>query len=161
MPSRKVAIDGIAAATGTTGNVLILEGGYARSVPKVCPRRLRRSGVLGGLLLGVLVTVVWAATGSYFDYSDTRQLVINTGTSIGTLLIVFLIQIQNTQNRDAKVMQLKLDELIRAVSAARTELVQMKSLTDSELDQLPSGPATDQFRLQLHAEQTNRFHCED
>ena len=73
-------------------------------------------------------------TGSYFRYSDTWQLVINTGTSIGTFLIVFLIQ--NTQNRDAKVMQLKLDELIRAVKAARTELVQMEALTDEELDEL-------------------------
>jgi low affinity Fe/Cu permease len=72
--------------------------------------------------------------GGYFHYSDTWQLVINTGTSIGTFLIVFLIQ--NTQNRDAKVMHLKLDELIRAVTSARTELVQMEELTDAELDVL-------------------------
>jgi low affinity Fe/Cu permease len=80
------------------------------------------------------VTLLWAGTGSYFRYSDTWQLVINTGTSIGTFLIVFLIQ--NTQNRDAKVMQLKLDELIRAVKTARTELVQMEGLTDLELEEL-------------------------
>ena len=85
-------------------------------------------------LIGVVITLIWAVTGSYFRYSDTWQLVINTGTSIGTFLIVFLIQ--NTQNRDAKVMQLKLDELIRAVKAARTELVQMEALTDEELDEL-------------------------
>ena len=85
-------------------------------------------------LIGVIITLIWAVTGSYFRYSDTWQLVINTGTSIGTFLIVFLIQ--NTQNRDAKVMQLKLDELIRAVKAARTELVQMEALTDEELDEL-------------------------
>jgi low affinity Fe/Cu permease len=91
-------------------------------------------GSPAAFLIGVGATVVWAATGSYFHYSDTWQLVINTGTSIGTFLIVFLIQ--NTQNRDAKVMQLKLDELIRAVRPARTELVQMESLTDSELDEL-------------------------
>jgi low affinity Fe/Cu permease len=91
-------------------------------------------GSPGAFLLGAGVTLVWAATGSYFHYSDTWQLVINTGTSIGTFLIVFLIQ--NTQNRDAKVMQLKLDELIRAVQRARTELVQMESLTDAELDEL-------------------------
>jgi low affinity Fe/Cu permease len=83
---------------------------------------------------GVAVTVIWASTGWIFDYSDTWQLVINTGTSIGTFLVVFLIQ--NTQNRDAKVMQLKLDELIRAMKPARTELVQMESLTDDELDVL-------------------------
>ena len=82
----------------------------------------------------MFATLVWAVTGSYFHYSDTWQLVINTGTSIGTFLIVFLIQ--NTQNRDAKVMQLKLDELIRAVNTARTELVQMEGLTDAELDKL-------------------------
>jgi low affinity Fe/Cu permease len=91
-------------------------------------------GSPGAFLLGVGATLAWAATGSYFRYSDTWQLVINTGTSIGTFLIVFLIQ--NTQNRDAKVMQLKLDELIRAVKLARTELVQMESLTDAELDEL-------------------------
>ena len=85
-------------------------------------------------LIGVIITLIWGVTGSYFRYSDTWQLVINTGTSIGTFLIVFLIQ--NTQNRDAKVMQLKLDELIRAVKAARTELVQMEALTDEELDEL-------------------------
>jgi low affinity Fe/Cu permease len=83
---------------------------------------------------GVAITVIWACTGWIFDYSDTWQLVINTGTSIGTFLVVFLIQ--NTQNRDAKVMQLKLDELIRAMQPARTELVQMESLTDDELDVL-------------------------
>src|SRR6202030_4776727 len=85
-------------------------------------------------LLGVLLTLIWALTGSHFRYSDTWQLVINTGTSIGTFLIVFLIQ--NTQNRDAKVMHLKLDELIRAMKPARTELVQMEKLTDDELDVL-------------------------
>jgi low affinity Fe/Cu permease len=87
-------------------------------------------------LLGVLFTLIWAATGEFFHYSDTWQLVINTGTSIGTFLMVFLIQ--NTQNRDSKVMQLKLDELIRALTAARTELVQMENLTDSQLEDLQS-----------------------
>src|ERR1700736_2505718 len=101
-------------------------------------------GSPGAFLCGVLATLGWAATGSYFHYADTWQLVINTGTSIGTFLIVFLIQ--NTQNRDAKVMQLKLDELIRAVTAARTELVQMEELTDEELDAL-------QREFQLHRDQ--------
>jgi low affinity Fe/Cu permease len=84
--------------------------------------------------LAVFVTVVWAVTGPHFHYSDTWQLVINTGTSVSTFLIVFLIQ--NTQNRDARVMQMKLDELIRAVGPARTELVKMEELTDLELDAL-------------------------
>lgn len=101
-------------------------------------------GSPASFLLGVCATIIWAATGSYFRYSDTWQLVINTGTSIGTFLIVFLIQ--NTQNREAKVMQLKLDELIRSVTAARTELVQMESLTDQELDNL-------QTEFQVHRDQ--------
>jgi low affinity Fe/Cu permease len=101
-------------------------------------------GSPAAFLFGVFVTLIWAITGSYFHYSDTWQLVINTGTSIGTFLIVFLIQ--NTQNRDAKVMQLKLDELIRSVKAARTELVQMEGLTDQELDDL-------QKEFQLHRDQ--------
>lgn len=82
----------------------------------------------------VAITLIWGLTGPYFHYSDSWQLVINTGTTIATFLIVFLIQ--HTQNRDAKVMQLKLDELIRAISAARTELVQMETLSDDELDGL-------------------------
>src|SRR5579883_1552529 len=82
-------------------------------------------------LAGVGITLVWAASGPYFHYSDTWQLIINTGTTIATFLIVFLIQ--HTQNRDARVMHLKLDELIRAVSSARTELVQMEGLTDEDL----------------------------
>src|SRR5229473_5084424 len=101
-------------------------------------------GSPAAFLFGVFVTLIWAITGSYFHYSDTWQLVINTGTSIGTFLIVFLIQ--NTQSRDAKVMQLKLDELIRAVKLARTELVQMEALTDQELDDL-------QKEFQLHRDQ--------
>ena len=85
-------------------------------------------------LIALLVTAAWGLSGPRFQYSDTWQLLINTGTSIGTFLIVFLIQA--TQNRDSKVMQLKLDELIRALHPARTELVQMEDLTDLELERL-------------------------
>ncbi len=91
-------------------------------------------GSPAAFLLGVIVTLAWAVSGHYFRYSDTWQLIINTITSVGTFLIVFLIQ--STQNRDAKVMQLKLDELIRAVKRARTELVHLESLTDEQLDEL-------------------------
>jgi low affinity Fe/Cu permease len=80
------------------------------------------------------VVVVWGTSGPLFHFSDTWQLVINTGTTIVTFLMVFLIQ--NTQNRDAKVMQLKLDELIRATHAARNKLVDMEAMTDEELAQL-------------------------
>jgi low affinity Fe/Cu permease len=85
-------------------------------------------------LLAVAVVLVWIFTGPVFNYSDTWQLVINTGTTIVTFLMVFLIQ--NTQNRDTQVLQLKLDELIRAVRTARDELVDMESLSDEELHQI-------------------------
>lgn len=91
-------------------------------------------GSAGAFLASLFITILWACTGPYFHYSDTWQLVINTGTSVATFLVVFLIQ--NTQNRDARVMQLKLDELIRALQPARTELVQMEGLTDEQLVEL-------------------------
>lgn len=82
----------------------------------------------------LLLVVVWAVTGPLFHYSDTWQLTINTGTTIVTFLMVFLIQ--NTQNRDSQVVQLKLDELIRAVRSARNELVDMEDLSDEELHRI-------------------------
>ena len=78
-----------------------------------------------------VVVVVWAATGPLFGFSDTWQLVINTGTTIVTFLMVFLIQ--NTQNRDAKALHLKLDELLRGVEGARTGMVDLEHCTDEEL----------------------------
>jgi len=82
-----------------------------------------------------LATVaIWAILGPIFRYSDTWQLTINTGTTIITFLMVFVIQ--NTQNRDAQAMQLKLDELIRAVEQARNELVDLEDLSDEELHRL-------------------------
>ncbi len=80
------------------------------------------------------VIIVWGMTGPIFHFSDTWQLVINTGTTIVTFLMVFLIQ--NTQNRDAEAIQLKLDELIRAVTEARTSLVDLEDLSDEELERL-------------------------
>jgi len=85
-------------------------------------------------LAAVLIIVGWAFTGPVFGYSDTWQLVINTGTTIVTFLMVFLIQ--NTQNRDARAIHLKLDELLRAVATARTGLVGLEELSDEELDKL-------------------------
>jgi low affinity Fe/Cu permease len=85
-------------------------------------------------VIAVGVIIVWAASGPMFHYSDTWQLVINTGTTIVTFLMVFLIQ--NTQNRDAKAMHLKLDELIRAVQGARNRLVDLEKLSDDELKKL-------------------------
>jgi low affinity Fe/Cu permease len=82
----------------------------------------------------VLVIVVWLVTGPTFHFSDTWQLIINTATTVITFLMVFLIQ--NTQNRDAKAMHLKLDELIRAIKGARNQLVDLENLSDEELKKL-------------------------
>jgi low affinity Fe/Cu permease len=82
----------------------------------------------------VLIIFLWLASGPVFHFSDTWQLIINTGTTIITFLMVFLIQ--NTQNRDAQAIHLKLDELIRAVQEARTELVDLEDLSDEQLNQL-------------------------
>src|SRR5260221_13282471 len=84
--------------------------------------------------IAVAVIIVWAATGPVFGFSDTWQLIINTATTIITFLMVFLIQ--NTQNRDAKAVHLKLDELIRAIKDARNELVDLEDLSDEELEKL-------------------------
>lgn len=81
--------------------------------------------------MACVLVIVWFATGPWFQFSDTWQLVINTITDIVIFLMVFLIQ--NTQNRRARVMQLQLDELIRAVRAARTSLVSLEDLSDAEL----------------------------
>ena len=80
----------------------------------------------------MLVIVMWAATGPLFHYSDTWQLVINTGTTIVTFLMVFLIQ--NTQNRDARAINLKLNELIYSTEAAGDQMMDIESLSDEELD---------------------------
>src|SRR6267143_4950719 len=82
----------------------------------------------------VFVIFVWLVTGPTFHFSDTWRLIINTATTIITFLMVFLIQ--NTQNRDAKAMHLKLDELIRAIKNARNELVDLENLSDEELKNL-------------------------
>jgi low affinity Fe/Cu permease len=95
------------------------------------------SGLIGhpaAFFVAVLGVLIWAACGSMFGYSDTWQLVINTSTTIITFLVVFLIQ--NTQNHDSRVLQLKLDELIRALREARTGLVGLEELPDEDLARL-------------------------
>lgn len=97
----------------------------------------RSSAVLGSAWAfsgAILIIVVWALTGPTFHFSDTWQLIINTGTTIVTFLMVFLIQ--NTQNRDAKAMHLKLDEIIRALNKARNELLDLEDLSDEELHKI-------------------------
>ena len=97
----------------------------------------RSSTVLGSAWafgIAILVIVIWGLTGPAFHYSNTWQLIINTGTTIVTFLMVFLIQ--NTQNRDAKAAHLKLDEIIRALKGARNELIDLEKLADEDLTNL-------------------------
>jgi low affinity Fe/Cu permease len=90
-------------------------------------------------VLAAGVVVAWGLTGKFFGFSDTWQLVINTGTTIVTFLMVFLIQ--NTQNREGEAMQIKLDELLRAVQGAHLALLDLEELTDDELDEMKAGYA--------------------
>lgn len=85
-------------------------------------------------MLAFIIILVWGITGPAFKFSDTWQLVINTGTTIVTFLMVFLIQ--NTQNRDSRAVHLKIDELLRSVGRARTSLVEIENMTDEELTKL-------------------------
>ncbi len=97
----------------------------------------KSSSVLGSawaFIIAILIIVVWGVTGPTFHYSDTWQLIINTGTTIVTFLMVFIIQ--NTQNRDAKAVHLKLDELIRALKGARNNLLDLEKMSDDELKKL-------------------------
>jgi low affinity Fe/Cu permease len=85
-------------------------------------------------IAAAVLIIVWAVSGPLFGFSETWQLVINTGTTIITFLMVFLIQ--NTQNRDAKAVHLKLDELLRSIESARTSMVDLEDLSDEELKKL-------------------------
>ena len=104
--------------------------------------------------LAVLIVLAWAATGPAFHYSNTWQLIINTGTTVVTFLMVFLIQ--NTQNREARITQLKLDELIRAVAGARTSLVDMEHMSDEELTRLQAEFEALRDKAAVHRETRRR-----
>jgi low affinity Fe/Cu permease len=123
------------------------------------------TGTATVFLGAIVIVLVWASTGPLFQFSDTWQLVINTGTTIITFLMVFLIQ--NTQNRDGKAVQLKLDELIRATKGARSQYVGLEDLSDADLDALDKefklisqNPAAIRAMAKLHekiaAEHTRR-----
>jgi len=90
------------------------------------------AGTSSAFVIAVLIVAIWAVSGPLFDYSDTWQLVINTGTTIVTFLMVFLIQ--NTQNRDTKALQVKLSELILALEAANNRMASIENASPEELD---------------------------
>ncbi|HVV98598.1 MAG TPA: low affinity iron permease family protein [Rhodanobacteraceae bacterium] len=94
----------------------------------------RATGKPGTFVLALIVVIVWAVTGPIFRFSDTWQLIINTGTTIVTFLMVFLIQ--NTQNRDSEAMHVKMDELIRALEGAHNALLDLEELDDKTLDSI-------------------------
>jgi low affinity Fe/Cu permease len=97
-------------------------------------RAARASGGATAFGLALFVIVAWALTGPLFHFSDTWQLVINTGTTIVTFLMVFLIQ--NTQNRDSEAMQIKLDELIRSLGKCHNAVLDIEELSEAELDEI-------------------------
>ncbi len=98
---------------------------------KIAQKTSTAAGSPWAFTIAIVIIIVWGVTGPVFGFSDTWQLIINTGTTIVTFLMVFLIQ--NTQNRDAKVVHLKLDELIRANRNARNHLVDLEDLSDEEI----------------------------
>ncbi len=101
---------------------------------RMAEKTAQLAGTPWAFFSAVVVIIVWAAAGPLFGYSNTWQLVVNTGTTIITFLIVFLIQ--NTQNRETRIVRLKLDELLRGVKGARTGFVSLDKMTDKELDEI-------------------------
>src|SRR4030042_3640777 len=95
------------------------------------------AGSAGSFMLAIAVILVWLITGPLFNFSDTWQLVINTGTTIITFLMVFLIQ--NTQNRDSAAIQVKLDEIIRVMDGAHNALLDLEELEDKDLQRIRAG----------------------
>jgi low affinity Fe/Cu permease len=109
-------------------------GGFTERFEKFSQRVTHAVGRPWAFLIALLVIIVWAITGPIFGFNDTWQLVINTGTTIVTFLMVFLIQ--QTQNKDSKAMELKLNELVAATRGASNRLIDVEALTEDDLDVL-------------------------
>ena len=107
------------------------------SFDKLAQRIARATGRPSAFLTAVILLVVWAVSGPVFGFSDTWQLVVNTGTTIVTFLMVFLIQ--NTQNRDTDAIQVKLDELVRVTQGARLALLNLEELKGEDLERIKAG----------------------
>ena len=121
------------------------------------------AGSEGVFIIALCVVIIWFVSGPIFDYSDTWQLVINTGTTIITFLMVFLIQ--NSQNRDGKAIQLKLDELIRSTKGARMRYVGLEDLSDNDLSDIEAEikaitklPSSQRALAKLHEKITDEKH---
>jgi low affinity Fe/Cu permease len=126
----KVTKESDEGASTTTTTILTRSDRFG----KFAARSSHYLGSRWAFIVAIGVIVVWALTGPVFHYSDTWQLVINTGTTIVTFLMVFLIQ--NTQNRDARAIHLKLNELIHAVDKAKNKMIDVENLSELELDEL-------------------------
>jgi low affinity Fe/Cu permease len=129
---------------------------------KIAVKISSKAGTPKAFLLAISVIFFWAVNGPIFNFSNTWQLVINTTTTIVTFLMVFIIQ--NTQNRDAKATQLKLDELIRSSRSARNEFVDLEDLSDKELEDLANDfkkvhdQATSRIIHELNAKVSEEHH---
>ena len=115
----------------------------------------RATGQPAAFGAALAIVLLWAVVGPFFGFSDTWQLVINTGTTIITFLMVFLIQ--NTQNRDSEAMQIKLDELIRAIDHAQNALLNLEELEEKDLERIRANyvKLADQARNELQEEDSN------
>src|SRR6266550_2024564 len=122
-------------------------GGWANGFQIFATKASYVVGTKWAFAAAIALIVAWAIAGPYFHYSDTWQLVVNTATTVVTFLIVFLIQ--NTQNRDAKAIHLKLDEIIRSIHRAHNEMIHIEKLSDEELEEL--SIEYEQIRKERHA----------
>jgi low affinity Fe/Cu permease len=131
----------------------------ANSFTHIAKWTCRMAGHPATFGLALLVILLWAVTGPLFHFSDTWQLVINTSTTIVTFLMVFLIQ--NTQNRDSTAMQIKLDELIRALQGAHNELADLEDMSDRELEKMKATYTRLAEKARAHLQARPRDEDED